>query len=147
MTPVLDGAGLLTPRAASGFGSAVPGTGGNHGIASPNPTLNLTHERAASTPILDLRCAPCIRFSSLPYDGPGTHRRIKGLRLTTAYGIAAMLGTMGNIARGLPDELALNSRAGGFALWASASEGRTTRAESSRDLLSVRGPLAAILRR
>ena len=66
---------------------------------------------------------------------PGAHRRIRGLRLVTAYGIAAMLGTMPDIARGLPNGAALASLAGGFALWASVSEGRTTRAESSRDLL------------
>jgi hypothetical protein len=66
---------------------------------------------------------------------PGTHRRIKGLRLVTAYGIAAMLGAMADIARGLPDGATLSALAGGFALWASVSEGRTTRAESSRDLV------------
>src|ERR1700760_4899194 len=66
---------------------------------------------------------------------PGAHRRIKGLRLVTAYGIAAMLGTMADIARGLPNGAALSSLAGGFALWASVSEGRNSRAESGRDLL------------
>ena len=66
---------------------------------------------------------------------PGAHRRIKGLRLVTAYGIAAMLGTMADIARGLPNGAALSSLAGGFALWASVSEGRSTRAASTRDLL------------
>ncbi len=66
---------------------------------------------------------------------PGTHRRIKGLRLVTAYGIAAMLGTMPDIAAGLPDNAGLASLAGGFALWGSVSEARTTRAESSRDLV------------
>ena len=30
---------------------------------------------------------------------PGTHRRIKGLRLVTAYGIAAMLGAALELAR------------------------------------------------
>jgi hypothetical protein len=65
----------------------------------------------------------------------GAHRRIKGLRLVTAYGIAAMLGTMDDIARGLPNGVALSSLAGGFALWASVSEGRSTRAGSSRDLV------------
>jgi hypothetical protein len=34
---------------------------------------------------------------------PGGHRRIEGLRLVTAYAIAAMLGTMADILRGLPD--------------------------------------------
>jgi Fusaric acid resistance protein-like len=66
---------------------------------------------------------------------PGAHRRIKGLRLVTAYGIAAMLGTMTDIARGLPNGAALSSLAAGFALWASVSEGRATRGGSTRDLL------------
>ena len=66
---------------------------------------------------------------------PGMHRRVKGLRLVTAYGIAAMLGTMIDITHGLPGGTALSSIAGGFALWASVSEGRGTRAGSSRDLL------------
>jgi hypothetical protein len=71
----------------------------------------------------------------LDHVDPGAHRRIKGLRLVTAYGIAAMLGTMGDIRRGLPDGASLNALAGGFALWASVSEGRATRGESSRDLV------------
>ncbi|MGF6233860.1 hypothetical protein QFZ27_007815 [Inquilinus ginsengisoli] len=65
---------------------------------------------------------------------PGTHRRIKGLRLVTAYGVAAMLGAMPEIDRGLAGGASLSVLAGGFALWASVSEGRSTRAESSRDL-------------
>ena len=65
---------------------------------------------------------------------PGTHRRIKGLRLVTAYGMAAMLGGLPDIAQGVPNGEALSSLAGGFALWASVSEGRTARGESSRDL-------------
>src|ERR1700677_3308578 len=71
----------------------------------------------------------------LEHIDPGTHRRIKGLRLVTAYGIAAMLGTMTDITRGLTDGPTLNSLAGGIALWASVSEARSTRAESSRDLV------------
>ncbi|MGK9236108.1 FUSC family protein [Inquilinus limosus] len=66
---------------------------------------------------------------------PGAHRRIKGLRLVTAYGIAAMLGTMPQVGHGLAGGASLSSLAGGFALWASVSEARTTRGESSRDLL------------
>jgi hypothetical protein len=66
---------------------------------------------------------------------PGAHRRVKGLRLVTAYGIAAMLGTMGDLTQGLPGSASLASLAGGFALWASVSEGRGTRLESSRDLV------------
>jgi hypothetical protein len=66
---------------------------------------------------------------------PGAHRRVKGLRLVTAYGIAAMAGTMGEIAGGLPEAAALSTLAGSFALWASVSEGRASRPDSSRDLL------------
>jgi hypothetical protein len=45
---------------------------------------------------------------------PGGHRRIEGLRLVTAYAIAAMLGTMADILRGLPDGAVLSSLSGGF---------------------------------
>jgi hypothetical protein len=65
---------------------------------------------------------------------PGTHRRIKGLRLVTAYGIAAMLGILPAISHGLVHGSLLSTVAAGFALWASVSEGRATRPESSRDL-------------
>ncbi len=65
---------------------------------------------------------------------PGMHRRIKGLRLVTAYGIAAMLGTLQGVNHGLPSGASLSSLAGGIALWASVSEAQTTRAASSRDL-------------
>jgi hypothetical protein len=65
---------------------------------------------------------------------PGIHRRIKGLRLVTAYGIAAMLGTLPAISHGFPKGNLLSFLAAGFALWASVSEGRATRPESSRDL-------------
>jgi hypothetical protein len=78
---------------------------------------------------------------------PGTHRRIKGLRLVTAYGIAAALGTLQDIAHSVPSSVSLGYLAGSFALWASVSEGKTTRAESSRDLLllSFAAALGAIL--
>lgn len=66
---------------------------------------------------------------------PGTHRRVKGLRLVTAYGIAAALGTLQDIAHSVPGNVSLAYLAGSFALWASVSEGKTTRAESARDLL------------
>jgi hypothetical protein len=65
---------------------------------------------------------------------PGSHRRIKGLRLVTAYGIAAMLGMLPAISHGLAHGSLLSILAAGFALWASVSEGRATRPESSRDL-------------
>jgi hypothetical protein len=65
---------------------------------------------------------------------PGTHRRIKGLRLVTAYGLAAALGTLQDVTHGLPRGISVGTLAAGFALWASVSEARTTRPESSRDL-------------
>ncbi|MBP0590009.1 FUSC family protein [Paraburkholderia sp. LEh10] len=65
---------------------------------------------------------------------PGTHRRIKGLRLVTAYGLAAALGTLQDVTHGLPRNVSVGLIAAGFALWASVSEARTTRPESSRDL-------------
>jgi len=65
---------------------------------------------------------------------PGTHRRIKGLRLVTAYGLAAALGTLQDIMHNLPGAMSVGSLAAGFALWASVSEARLTRPESSRDL-------------
>ena len=46
-----------------------------------------------------------------------------------------MLGRLPDIARGLPNGAALSSLGGGFALWASVSEGRSTRVEATRDLL------------
>lgn len=70
----------------------------------------------------------------LDHVDPGTHRRIKGLRLVTAYGIAAALGTLQDITHSLPGAMPVGSLAGGFALWASVSEARVTRPESSRDL-------------
>jgi hypothetical protein len=65
---------------------------------------------------------------------PGTHRRIKGLRLVTAYGLAAGLGVLQDITHYVPANVSLVALAGGFALWASVSEARGTRPESSRDL-------------
>lgn len=66
---------------------------------------------------------------------PGVHRRVKGLRLVTAFGIAAMLGLMPQIEQHAGDNVTLSVIAGSFALWASVSEARTTRWESSRDLI------------
>jgi hypothetical protein len=78
---------------------------------------------------------------------PGTHRRIKGLRLVTAYGIAAGLGRLQDIAHHVPGSIPLSFFAGSFALWASVSEGKSTRAESGRDLvlLSFAAALGALL--
>lgn len=66
---------------------------------------------------------------------PGTHRRIKGLRLVTAYGLAAALGALQDVTQSVPAGVSVGALAGGFALWASVSEARTTRFESSRDLV------------
>jgi hypothetical protein len=63
---------------------------------------------------------------------PGTHRRIKGLRLVTAFGLADMLAAVPGIAYGR--EMLVGTLAAGFALWASVSEARSTRFESARDL-------------
>lgn len=68
---------------------------------------------------------------------PGTHRRIKGLRLVTAFGLAAMAGRMPDVVDNLDAGPALSVLAGGFALWASVSEARSTRPDSSRDLLAL----------
>ncbi|SAK70047.1 hypothetical protein AWB77_02912 [Caballeronia fortuita] len=65
---------------------------------------------------------------------PGTHRRIKGLRLVTAYGLAAALGTLQDVTQSVPAGVSVGALAGGFALWASVSEARATRLASSRDL-------------
>lgn len=69
---------------------------------------------------------------------PGSHRRVKGLRLVTAYGLAAMWGALlpaGKVSGGNM----LSALAGGFALWASVSEGQSDRGKSARDLLLLCG--------
>jgi len=66
---------------------------------------------------------------------PGLHRRIKGLRLVTAYGIAALMGAVYEQSHSLAGGASLSFLAGGIALWASVSEGRSNRADSSRDLV------------
>jgi hypothetical protein len=65
---------------------------------------------------------------------PGAHRRVKGLRLVTAYGIALALGALKDVSAEIPTTLSLGTLAGNVALWASVSEARTTRYTSSRDL-------------
>jgi hypothetical protein len=72
---------------------------------------------------------------------PGTNRRIKGLRLVTAFALAAMAGKV--LALSQPGFANLGSVAGGFALWASVSEGRDSRFASSRDLVLL--SLAAVI--
>jgi hypothetical protein len=66
---------------------------------------------------------------------PGVHRRIKGLRLVTAYGIAAMLGALLNSSYGVSGGSFLSYLAAGFGLWASVSEGQASRLLSTRDLV------------
>jgi len=56
---------------------------------------------------------------------PGTHRRIKGLRLVTAYGIAWMMGDLQGLSWQIPGQASLGVVAAGMALWASVSEGRS----------------------
>ncbi len=73
----------------------------------------------------------------LEHVDPGAHRRIKGLRLVTAYALAGMMGLLHALNADLPDRAALPTLAAGFALWASVSEGRTSRAASSRDLAAL----------
>lgn len=66
---------------------------------------------------------------------PGAHRRVKGLRLVTAYGIAALMGAALVAGGTHTEDTPLALLAGGIALWASVCEGRSTRLESSRDLV------------
>ncbi|RKP49710.1 FUSC family protein [Pararobbsia silviterrae] len=68
---------------------------------------------------------------------PGAHRRIKGLRLVTAYGLALALATLNTLTSSVPPTVPLGMLAAGFALWASVSEARATRAASSRDLAAL----------
>jgi hypothetical protein len=70
---------------------------------------------------------------------PGAHRRIKGLRLVTAYALAAMLGAMPEVAQGVSSRATLSALASGFALWASVSEAQATRGASCRDLMLLSG--------
>ncbi len=65
---------------------------------------------------------------------PGAHRRVKGLRLVIAYSIAALAGLLPALKDGLTGGDALSPLAAGFALWASVSEGETSRARSARAL-------------
>ncbi|SAL85799.1 hypothetical protein AWB68_07807 [Caballeronia choica] len=97
--------------------------------------MNPTDNDPQTRPAMHARTRPLAAASAwLERLDPGTHRRIKGLRLVTAYGLAAALGTLQDIAHGLPAGVLLGSLASGFALWASVSEARATRPESSRDL-------------
>src|ERR1700760_4351661 len=89
---------------------------------------SMTDDRAPSSE--NLMAAIAARLDGID---PGTHRRIKGLRLVTAFGLAALLATVPPIANG--HAASLGPLAAGFALWASVSEAQTTRYRSARDLV------------
>ena len=65
---------------------------------------------------------------------PGAHRRVKGLRIVTAYAIAAMAGLLPALQDAHQASSSLSQLAAGFALWASVSEAETTRRRSTRNL-------------
>lgn len=79
----------------------------------------------------------------LEFIDPGGHRRIKGLRLVTAFGIAALAGSLYSQSHDLPEGNALGLTAAGFALWASVSEARGTRRGSTRDLVLLNSAAVA----
>ena len=74
---------------------------------------------------------------------PGGHRRIKGLRLVVAYGLAAALGITLHRSYPISGGQSLSFLAAGFALWASVSESQTTRWLSVRDLAILNGAAVA----
>jgi hypothetical protein len=74
---------------------------------------------------------------------PGVHRRVQGLRLVTAYGIAAMLGALLYSSYHLSGGWVLSYLAAGFSLWASVSEGQATRWLSTRDLVLLNAAAVA----
>ncbi|WP_175920795.1 FUSC family protein [Burkholderia latens] len=65
---------------------------------------------------------------------PGAHRRIKGVRLVVAYALATAIGSWDGFARHAHTGVSVGALAATFALWASVSDTRATRADSSRDL-------------
>ena len=74
---------------------------------------------------------------------PGVHRRVKGLRLVTAYGIAAILGALLDRSYHITGGSFLSYLAAGFSLWASVSEGQATRWLSTCDLVLLNGAAVA----
>ncbi|RZT39158.1 FUSC family protein [Cupriavidus agavae] len=97
----------------------------------PNVT-SFTHVAVTGT------CRWLARFAAwLERMDPGVHRRIKGLRLVTAYGIAAALGALPAVTHGITGGRRIALLAAGFALWASVSEARHSRLESTRDLAAL----------
>ncbi|HEF5875069.1 TPA: FUSC family protein [Burkholderia cenocepacia] len=77
---------------------------------------------------------------------PGAHRRIKGIRLVVVYALATAIGSWGGFARHAHTAASVATLAATFALWASVSDTRATRTESSRDLvvLCTAGALGAL---
>jgi hypothetical protein len=73
---------------------------------------------------------------------PGSHRRIKGIRLVTAFGLATLAAAHYASSYSIQKGDILSALAGGFALWGSVSEARSTRFESTRDLFLL--TLAAV---
>jgi hypothetical protein len=106
----------------------------------PQPIDTTPPRAAARAPTVLARCrhqlAHPLRAAAhwLARVDPGVHRRIKGLRLVTAYGIAAALGALHDISRDVQGGAMLGTLAAAFALWASVHEARTARPESARDL-------------
>jgi hypothetical protein len=78
----------------------------------------------------------------LDHVDPGAHRRVKGLRLVTAYGLATAIGSLHDVTHNASSHVSVGTLAATFALWASVSEARSTRAESSRDLAILCGAAA-----
>ncbi len=78
---------------------------------------------------------------------PCGHRGIKGLRLVTAYGLAAILGIVLDRSHEFSGGQSLSYLAAGFALWASVSEGQMTRWLATRDLafLSAAAVVGALM--
>jgi hypothetical protein len=109
----------MQPRPAEGAQAARTGAGG---VADSVRSRNLFAQRWRAVD------------AWLERVDPGAHRRVKGLRLVTAYGLAAALGALHDVTRDVRQGALLATLAASFALWASVSEASTTRAESSRDL-------------
>ncbi len=68
---------------------------------------------------------------------------MKGLRLVTACGIAAMLGALVVSSYQISGGSSLSYLAAGFGLWASVSEGQATRWLSTRDLVILNAAAVA----
>jgi hypothetical protein len=63
-------------------------------------------------------------FAWLARVDPGAHRRVKGLRLVTTYGLALALGGPRDVTAVVPGHASLATVAAAIALWACVSEAR-----------------------